>query len=150
MNGTECKLSNIFYYLLFKMDEHAFFTSKWIRFVKNNLNAFGFSEMYTTQKIPYISNSFKNKIQIRSKDQFRQNWASELFDTSKCLNYRMFKINFKYENYLSILEYKQRIVITKFRCRNHKLPIETGSHNNVPRELRICLKCNRRQRLKLL
>ena len=167
VNDTECKLSNIFYYLLFKMDEHAFFTTKWIRFVKNNLNALGYSEMYTTQKIPHSSNSFKNKIQIRSKDQFRQNWASEVFDSSKCLNYRMFKINFEYENYLSILEYKQRIVFTKFRCRNHKLPIETGSHNNVPRELRICLKCNsnnigdelhylfvcsffRRQRLKLL
>ena len=81
---------------------------------------------------------------MRSKDQFSQNWASELFDSSKCLNYRMFKINFEYENYLGILEYNisHRIVFTKFRCRNSKLPIETGSHNNVPRELRICLKCN--------
>ena len=50
-NGTECKLSNIFYYLLFKMDEPAFFTSNWIIFVKNNLNVLGFSEMYTTQNI---------------------------------------------------------------------------------------------------
>ena len=105
VNGTECKLSNIFYYLLFKMDKHVFFTSNWIRFVKNNLNALGFSEMYTAQNIPYSSNSFKNKI----------------------------KINFEYENCLSILEYSHRIVFRKFRCRNHKLPIETGSHNNVPR-----------------
>ena len=69
VNGTECKLSNIF--------------------------------------------CFKNEVQLRTKDQFRQNWASEVFDSSKCLNYRMFKTNFKYENYLSILEDSQRIVFTK-------------------------------------
>ena len=82
VNDTECKLSNIFYYLLFKMDEHVFFTSNWIRFVKNNLNALGFSEMYTAQNIPYSSDSFKNKI----------------------------KRNFEYENCLSILEYSHPIV----------------------------------------
>ena len=50
-------------------------------------------------------------MQLRTKDQFRRNWASE--------------------NYLTILEDSQRIVFT----------IETGSHNNIPRELRICQKC---------
>ena len=133
VDGTECKLSNIFYYLLYKMDEPVFFTSNWIRFVKSNLNALGFSELYTTQNIPYSSNCFKNRVQLRTKDQFRQNWASEVFDSSMCLNYRMFKTNFEYENYLTILEDSQRIVFTKFICRNHKLPIETGSHNNISR-----------------
>ena len=142
VDGTECKLSNIFYYLLYKMDEPVFFTSNWIRFVKSNLNALGFSELYTAQNIPYSSNCFKNRVQLRTKDLFRQNWASEVFDSSMCLNYRMFKTNFEYENYLTILEDSQRIVFTKFRCRNHKLPIETGSHNNIPRQLRICQKCN--------
>ena len=55
---------------------------------------------------------------------------------------RKFKMYFEYENDLSSLEYSHRIVFSKFRCRDHKLPIETGSHKNVPRELRICLKCN--------
>ena len=98
VDDTECKLSNIFYYLLYKMDEPVFFTSNWIRFVKNNLNALGFSELYTTENIPYSSNCFKNRVQLRTTDQFRQNWASEVFDSSKCLNYRMFKTNFEYEN----------------------------------------------------
>ena len=142
VDGTEGKLSNIFHYLLYKMDEPVFFTSNRIRFVKSNLNALGFFELYTTQNIPYSSNCFKNRVQLRTKDKFRQNWASEVFDSSKCFNYRMFKTNFEYENYLTILEDSQRIVFTKFRCRNHKLPIETGSHNNIPRELRICQKCN--------
>ena len=133
VDGTEGKLSNIFHYLLYKMDEPVFFTSNRIRFVKSNLNALGSSELYTTQNIPYSSNCFKNRVQLRTKDQFRQNWASEIFDSSKCFNYRMFKTNFECENYLTILEDSQRIVFTKFRCRNHKLPIETGSHNNIPR-----------------
>ena len=75
-HSTECKLSNIFYYLLYRMDKPVFFfTSNWIRFVENILNAHGFSEMFTTQNIPYSSNCFKNKIQIRS---IQQNWASEV------------------------------------------------------------------------
>ena len=49
---------------------------------------------------------------------------------------------FEYENDLGILEYSHIIVFSKFRCGNHKFPIETGIHKNVPRELRICLKCN--------
>ena len=142
VNGTECKLSNIFYYLLYKMEESVFFTSNWIRFVKSNLNTLGFSELYTTQNIPYSSNCFKNRVQLRTKDQFRQNWPSEVFDSSECLDDRRFKTNFEYENYLGILEDSQRITFTKFRCRNHKLSIETRSHNNIPRELRICQKCN--------
>jgi hypothetical protein len=33
-------------------------------------------------------------------------------------------------------------MITKFRCNNIKLPIETGRWSNTPREERICYLCN--------
>ena len=45
-NDTECKVSNIFYYLLYKVEELVVFTSNWIIFVKRNLNSLGFSELY--------------------------------------------------------------------------------------------------------
>ena len=35
-----------------------------------------------------------------------------------------------------------RNMITKFRCSNIKLPIETGRWSNTPREERICHLCN--------
>ena len=62
------------------MDEALFFTSDWVGFVKSNLNDLVFPELYTTQNIPYSSNCFKNRVQL--KYQFRQNWASEVFDSS--------------------------------------------------------------------
>ena len=34
-------------------------------------------------------------------------------------------MNFVFENYLSTLEYNQRIVCTKFRCRNYKAQVIT-------------------------
>ena len=46
VNCTKCKLSNIFDYFLYKMNEAALFTSNWIRFVKSNVNALVYSEMY--------------------------------------------------------------------------------------------------------
>ena len=46
----------------YKIDEPVFHTSNWIRFIRSNLNILGFSEMYTTQNIPYSSSCFKNKI----------------------------------------------------------------------------------------
>ena len=36
----------------------------------------------------------------------------------------------------------ERNMITKFRCNNIKLPIETGRWSNTPREERICHLCN--------
>ena len=50
VDDTEWKLSDMFYYLLYKINEPVFFTSNWIRFVKSNLNALGFSELYANTK----------------------------------------------------------------------------------------------------
>ena len=35
-----------------------------------------------------------------------------------------------------------RAVLTKFRCRNHKMPVEIGVRDDVPREQRICNLCD--------
>ena len=32
--------------------------------------------------------------------------------------------------------------MTKFRCRNHRLPIEAGCRAQIQRDLRLCLHCN--------
>ena len=50
--------------------------------------------------------------------------------------------NLKLEQYLAILPYAQRVWMTRFRCRNHKLPIEAGCRHGVLRENRICTYCN--------
>jgi hypothetical protein len=58
------------------------------------------------------------------------------------LNYRIFKENFEFVNYFSILEDKDMYTLCKFRTTNNKLHIETGWWNNIDRVNRICTKCD--------
>ena len=54
----------------------------------------------------------------------------------------MFKSEFKLENYLINLPFPSRKLLAEFRCRNHKLPIEKDCHLGLPREQRLCKKCD--------
>ena len=44
---------------------------------------------------------------------------------------------------LNELPEELRKYLTKFRCRNHRLPIEIGCHKNVIRDMRICQHCRK-------
>ena len=85
---------------------------------------------------------FKSVISNRLKDQFIQLWNETINRSGKCINYRMFKSEFKLENYLINLPFPSRKLLAKFRCRNHKLPIEKDCHLGLPREQRLCKKCD--------
>jgi hypothetical protein len=54
----------------------------------------------------------------------------------------MFKETFIFEQYFDILDEKDFLTLCKFRTTNHKLPIEHGRWNNIPRENRKCNLCN--------
>ena len=47
----------------------------------------------------------------------------------------------KFEEYLNIDNFEHRRAITKLRTSSHKLEIETGRLNNIPKEDRICKNC---------
>ena len=65
-----------------------------------------------------------------------------MFDSSKGINYRIFKKELTLEKYFSILPVKYCKLFCKFRTMNHKLPIETGRWHNISRQNRICTLCN--------
>ena len=75
-------------------------------------------------------------------DIFIQNWFSQIENSSRGEFYGIFKREFKLESYLLNLSPYEREVLTKFRCCNLKLPIETGRWENIPRENRLCQLCN--------
>ena len=55
-----------------------------------------------------------------------------LFKTKRCL-----------EDYLCIVkDRRHRLALTRFRLRSHNLAIETGRHNRIPRDQRVCSFCN--------
>ena len=70
-------------------------------------------------------------------------WHSRIFDSSVCTNYRLFKTELRFEEYLTLLNQKERVDLCKFRCGNHKLPIVTGRHANIERHERVCHLCDK-------
>mgnify|MGYP001557678469 CR=1 FL=1 len=77
-------------------------------------------------------------------DIYKQEWCSLLERSSVLYDYRQFKVNFTYENYLDILPRKYRFYFCRLRLSVHPLKIQTGRHdnNNIPREQRYCQCCN--------
>ena len=63
---------------------------------------------------------------------------------SSCITYRTFKTEFKLERYLMLPDCVDRINISKFRCRNSKIPVVVlaQAHRNINYENRICPLCN--------
>ena len=89
----------------------------------------------------YEKRWIKDKVKNVLQDQFLQLWRADVDSSPKSLNYRIFKDDFKFENYLDILDYKNRVCLCRFRTCNHRLPIETGRWYNLERKDRICNLC---------
>ena len=73
---------------------------------------------------------------------FFQSWSADMHNNSKCVVYRMNKVNITFENYLTELPDYLRFSYSRFRCRNNNFPVERGASENIPRILRICTFCN--------
>ena len=75
-------------------------------------------------------------------DVHTQNLSSAIFENSHSTTYRIFKQSLHFEKYLTDLPKKERIVLCRFRCANHHLPIVSGRYSNIPRNMRFCNLCN--------
>ena len=83
----------------------------------------------------------KSTIFYKLKEKFVRNWRYEIYDSSKGINYRIYKHDLSLENYLLDLPPKLARAYCKFRTRNIKIPIESGRWSNIPREERLCKLC---------
>ena len=115
---------------------------QWISSIKEFLERNGLLDLFM--------NSYENKpIFIHKKlfqrllDKFHQNsFESIQNNQGKLRTYGIFKKEIGFENYLSnIKDPQKRTVVTKFRLSNHKLMIEVGRHQNIPKEFRFCPFC---------
>ena len=116
--------------------------SKWIAYIYKILNDAGLNNVWLFQAEGVKADWLKNSVARITKDQFLQTWNANVQESSKCLNYRIFKTVHNLENYLLVLPPKLRTTLCKFRCRNSKVPAEVGSHFNIPRDQRYCTKCD--------
>ena len=67
--------------------------------------------------------SFKRIVKER-RDQFTQEWQSNVAENSVCCNYHLFKKKFYFEEYLTYLSSTLRQRVLTFRLSNHRLPIQ--------------------------
>ena len=91
---------------------------------------------------PEINFKYISKLSIYNG--IRQQWMKALKSNKKLTFYSIIKKEMCFEQYLqNMSNYKDRKILTKFRCSNHSLQIEKGRHSNTPRKDRICQLCNK-------
>ena len=122
---TQCQLCCINCCILYNIHNRNSFHSKWICSIENILNECGYSEYWLTQYV-HKSVCLSKNVKQRLCDQFKQRWSTTVFNSSKCLNYRIFKCSHGLEKYLLNLSYDLRRALCNFRCLYHRLPIERG------------------------
>ena len=92
--------------------------------IKFTLHKFGLSCGWLCQGAGTGNLRLKTTINQLICDQFTQKWSSEMYDSNKCFNHRIFKEILQQENYLNSFLDNLRIAFTKFRCRNVNIPTE--------------------------
>ena len=109
------------------------FVSKWISKLKVILNTTGHSYVWLEQSnvnpvnCKYLQTIIKQKVNDISK----QNLLSDINNNTQCSIYRIIKTDLQLEPYLTRLDNRSRIILCKFRCRNHKLPCVTVRFSNI-------------------
>ncbi len=141
INGKHEKFSYVIYEYLLHLGNFELYTSPWIKDIRSILNNCGLSWVWLSQKGPnpvWLGRAGKQKL----KDQWQSLWHSNVRMKSVCSNCLTFKCIYGREEYLTKLKTKARITLTKIRTNNNRLPITGGKYQNVPREERICDKCD--------
>ena len=114
---------------------------KWMESIRTIFNNTGYS--YILENQFQIEPKNTSKIVKRSLiDQFIQTWNSSMSNTNKGRNYKIFKSEFKYENYLTKLPIQEALNLFKLRTCNTRFPIEVGRWFNTPYHERYCHLCN--------
>ena len=115
--------------------------SPWITYIHKTICNLRLIYMWVLEGHGITVNMLKALVHQISLDQFIRKWRSEVNNSNKCLCYRIYKQDFSLESYLLKLPPRLWIPLSRFRCRNNRLPIETGSYENE-RNLQFCYKCD--------
>ena len=119
---------------------------KWLEYVHSTLDSLGMSYVWQTIDNPtYTLSRFKVEIKRRITDQFLQKWHNDIHDCNTSIIYRMYKTEFKFEKYLTILPSNLKRKMTQFRLSSHKLPVQRLRYFDVPRHERLCTLCDKQE-----
>ena len=138
------KLSCIMYqYLLCKQNSSNPLNSRWLEYVQNSLTELNLSHIWnnppfaTTEQLP-----FKRLIKIRCRELFQNQTMDQLQQDKHCHFYNLFKCSISFESYLTMLDHNHAKTMSKWRCRDHHLPINNGRYGPCPQEDLLCNMCS--------
>lgn len=141
LTGKNSKISYKLYMLLLYLHRNDIYSCKWILCVEKILQDVGLNYIWLNHDIVnvnWVCAEVKNRLQM----QFQQKWYTDVQNSSKCINYRIFKTEFKLEKYIIQIEPKYYIPMARFRTTNNRLPIEKGRWEHIERSQRYCTLCN--------
>jgi hypothetical protein len=93
-NGKNDKICASLYRTMHNLHEKGSLHCQGIEKVKSTLNNIGCSKFWITHIVTNVKN-FKYVINSRLRDQFLQIWNSDVFNSAKYLNYRIYNTQFK-------------------------------------------------------
>jgi hypothetical protein len=140
-SDENCLIRKIYIMLKDDSDNYRNYNNRnWAFRIKQILDSIGFSNIWNNQFVIEIP---LNSIIQRIHDIYRQSWYSEINNSRRLEAYSLFKFSLQFENYLDFIrEPKFRYALIRFRVSSHQLAIETGRHENIDRNNRICRNCN--------
>ena len=127
------------YKMLLNLSENGRIT--WATKIKRLLFRNGYGYVWLNQGVGN-EELFLHDFKKRLIDCSLQEWTAELNSNSRLSEYKLFKINFDAEYYLSCVKTrKYRIALCKLRCSSHNFAIEKGRHTGIARIDRLCSHC---------
>ena len=139
--GKQSKLSCILYHLMAKLSKDNLFHFDWIDDVKHTLVTSGFSYIWDCAQTEDAS--VIKSIQQRLNDMEAQQWHTEVSENSLCTNYKLIKEKHEAEPYLSKVSDNARVIMTRFRCGNHNLPVTVSRRKHSSEPCPICPLCTK-------
>ena len=121
----DLKYSSLWYKFMFQSN----YQCKWIKYIKLILGSTGFSDIQLN-KATILSKHTHLVVKQTLKDNFLQDWNSQLQNSSKGKQYNLFKDTINREPYLTLIPKHMYIPILIFRTCNHKFPIGVGRYTN--------------------
>ena len=139
INGKQDKIAYRLYKILLSMHERDFFHSKWLLSIKYCLTLSGNQNNWQLQEgVPV---GIAKLVKMKLIENYKQEWSESIFNTPKCLNYRIFKAELVLEQYFDLLPHDLATAPCHLSSLNHKLPVEYGRFWGVERDDRICELC---------
>ena len=115
----------------------------WIKFIKQILFHLGFDHVWQNQDT-FNVHKLKHAIQIQLQEKYIEFWKKQKAKHSSKLKFNDAMCP-KYEVQRYLLQVKNiehRCALSKLRTSTHTLKIETGRHQGIARENRLCIACN--------